>query len=108
MIAINIGVVTVQLPFQVILYNYIYSKVHSKRHFDFSVISHAFLQIKAELSELRSAQQKGSADNILYVELYGEVNSVKNTTINIWLNDGVYYQWKKNYMFRPTAAIFRF
>jgi len=23
-------------------------------------------------------------------ELYGEVNSVKNTTINIWLNDGVY------------------
>jgi len=21
---------------------------------------------------------------------YGEVNSVKNTTINIWLNDGVY------------------
>jgi len=22
-------------------------------------------------------------------ELYGEVNSVKNTTINIWLNDGV-------------------
>ena len=22
--------------------------------------------------------------------LYGEVNSVKNTTINIWLNDGVY------------------
>ena len=39
--------------------------------------------------------------------LYGEVNSVKNTTINIWLNDGVYWQWK-NYMFRPTAAIFRF
>jgi len=24
------------------------------------------------------------------LELYGEVNSVKNTTINIWLNDGVY------------------
>ena len=23
-------------------------------------------------------------------KLYGEVNSVKNTTINIWLNDGVY------------------
>jgi len=22
--------------------------------------------------------------------LYGEVNSVKNTTLNIWLNDGVY------------------
>ena len=22
--------------------------------------------------------------------LHGEVNSVKNTTINIWLNDGVY------------------
>jgi len=22
--------------------------------------------------------------------LYGEVNSVKNTTINIWLNDSVY------------------
>jgi len=23
-------------------------------------------------------------------KLYGEVNSVKNTTINIWLNDSVY------------------
>ena len=23
-------------------------------------------------------------------KLYGEVDSVKNTTINIWLNDGVY------------------
>ena len=22
--------------------------------------------------------------------VYGEANSVKNTTINIWLNDGVY------------------
>jgi len=22
--------------------------------------------------------------------LYGEVNSIKNTTINIWLKDGVY------------------
>jgi len=40
-------------------------------------------------------------------KLYGEVNSVKHTTINIWLNDGVYWQWK-NYMFRPIAAIFRF
>jgi len=35
------------------------------------------------------------------------LNSVKNTTINIWLNDGVYLQWK-NYMFRPVVAIFRF
>jgi len=25
-------------------------------------------------------------------KLYGEVNSVKNTTINIWLNGGVYGQ----------------
>ena len=25
-------------------------------------------------------------------KLYGEVSSVKNTTINIWLNDGVYWQ----------------
>ena len=40
-------------------------------------------------------------------KLYGDVNSVKITTINIWLNDGVYWQWK-NYMFRPIAAIFRF
>jgi len=24
------------------------------------------------------------------LEAYGEVNSVKNTTINIWLNDGDY------------------
>ena len=24
------------------------------------------------------------------IELYGEVNSVKNTTVNICLNDGVY------------------
>ena len=28
-------------------------------------------------------------------KLYGEVNSVKNTTINICLNDGVYWQWRK-------------
>jgi len=27
---------------------------------------------------------------ISFVILYGELNSVKNTTINIWLNDGVY------------------
>ena len=32
-------------------------------------------------------------------KLYGEVNSVKNTTINIWLNDGVYWQWKKTTCF---------
>ena len=29
------------------------------------------------------------------LSLYGEVISVKNTTINIWLNDGVCQQWKK-------------
>jgi len=28
-------------------------------------------------------------------KLYGEANSVKNTTINIWLNDGVYWHWGK-------------
>jgi len=28
-------------------------------------------------------------------KLYGEVNSVKNTTINKWLNECVYWQWKK-------------
>jgi hypothetical protein len=28
-------------------------------------------------------------------KLYGEVNSVKNTAINIRLNDGVYWQWEK-------------
>ena len=28
-------------------------------------------------------------------KLYGEVNSSKNTAMNIWLNDGVYWQWKK-------------
>jgi len=39
-------------------------------------------------------------------KLQGEVNSVKNTAINMWLNDGVYWQWK-NYMFRPIAAIIR-
>jgi len=27
--------------------------------------------------------------------LQGEVNSVKNTAINTWLNGGVYWQWKK-------------
>ena len=26
----------------------------------------------------------------LVLQLYGEVNSVKNTTINIWLNEGIY------------------
>ena len=40
-------------------------------------------------------------------ELYGEVNSVKNTTANIWLNDGVYWQWK-NCMFWSIVAICRF
>jgi len=25
-----------------------------------------------------------------HTETYGEVNSIKNTTITIWLNDGVY------------------
>ena len=25
-----------------------------------------------------------------YADIYGEASSVKNTTINIWLNDGVY------------------
>ena len=28
-------------------------------------------------------------------KLHGEVNSVKNTTVNVRLNDGVYWQWKK-------------
>jgi len=32
-------------------------------------------------------------------KLYGEVNSVKNTTINIWLNDGVYWHCKKTTCF---------
>jgi len=32
---------------------------------------------------------------VVCFKLYGEVNSVKNTTVNTWLNDGVYYQWKK-------------
>ena len=27
---------------------------------------------------------------ICTIRLYGEVNSFKNTTINIWLNDGAY------------------
>ena len=35
-------------------------------------------------------------------KLYGEVDSDKNTTIRIWLNDGVYWQWQ-NYMFRHIA-----
>ena len=37
--------------------------------------------------------------------VHGEVNFRQNTTINIWLNDGVYYQWK-NYMFRPKHVVF--
>ena len=28
--------------------------------------------------------------NIIFNKLYGEVDSVKNTSINIWLNDGIY------------------
>jgi len=38
------------------------------------------------------------------LEIYGEVNSVKNTGTNMWLNGGVYWQCK-NYMFRSIAAI---
>ena len=40
-------------------------------------------------------------------KLYGEVDGVKNTTINILINDDVYWQWKK-FMFRLSAHIFRF
>ena len=40
-------------------------------------------------------------------KLYGDVDSVQNTTTNIWQNDGVHQQYK-NCMFRPIAAIFRF
>jgi len=32
---------------------------------------------------------------VVCLKLYGEVDSVRNTTINMWLNDGVYWQWKK-------------
>jgi len=38
--------------------------------------------------------------------LQGEVNSAKNTTTNIWLNDVLLAI--ENYMFRPIAAIIRF
>jgi len=31
-----------------------------------------------------------TSQNNIYIYIYDEVNSVKNTTINIWLNDGVY------------------
>jgi len=37
---------------------------------------------------------QNKADHLLN-QAYGEVNSVKNTTVNIWLNGGVYWQWKK-------------
>ena len=37
----------------------------------------------------------------------GEVNiSHETTTVVVWIYDGIQYQ-KNNYMFRPTAAIFR-
>ena len=32
----------------------------------------------------------GGISYFLNILRYGEVNSVKNITINIWLNDGVY------------------
>jgi hypothetical protein len=43
--------------------------------------------------------------------VYGEVDSVKNTTINIWPNDGVYWQWKKTTCFgfqRPSSGFDNF
>jgi hypothetical protein len=43
----------------------------------------------------------------LCTRLYGEVNSVKNTTISIWLNMA-FISNRKNYMFLPIPAIFRF
>jgi len=40
------------------------------------------LKSEADTPEIRILRQT--------FKVYGEVNSVKNTTINIWLNDGVY------------------
>ena len=34
--------------------------------------------------------QNFTSEGTKFSELYGEVDSVKNTTVNIWLNDGVY------------------
>jgi hypothetical protein len=35
-----------------------------------------------------------------------EVNSVKNTTMNVWLNDGVYWQWKTTHfgLWQPSSG----
>jgi len=34
--------------------------------------------------------QRNGCIGYQFVHVYGEVSSVKNATINIWLNDGVY------------------
>ena len=39
--------------------------------------------------------ERDDVNRTIQTELYGEVNSVQNTTINIRLNDGVYCKWKK-------------
>jgi len=44
--------------------------------------------VTREWSKLHSAELNDLYST--YIKQYGEVNSVKNTTINIWLNDGVY------------------
>jgi len=42
------------------------------------------------LAYQNSEKQKYGTTISKYPDIYGEVNSVKNTTINVWLNDGVY------------------
>jgi len=39
-------------------------------------------------------------------KLYGELNSVRNTTTNIWLNDGVYWKWKNLHVSAYSGHIF--
>jgi len=64
------------------IYIYIYIYLVLKRHRGIMYVVFSVLHIMLCISELCHPR--------CAFKLYGEVNSIKNTTINIWLNDGVY------------------
>jgi len=81
---------------------------HCKLDIRFSSISSVkFIQQHRTHLDVKFTNNSECVIPVVCLNYMVKVNSVKNTTINIWLNDGVDCQCK-NYMFRPISAIFRF